>query len=82
MILTHLSMQGPTILSEIGRDTFPLLDQDMRRYGITEAAQILVNRGEVAVLRNGHPVDPVSCDWSEVILAPRPGGGYASPSRP
>ena len=73
VILTHLSMQGAMMLVDIGRQSFPMLDEDMRRYGLVEAAQILVNRGTVTAKRNGATVDPVSSDWTEVVVALRPG---------
>ena len=69
VILTHVSMQGPTPLAEIGRKSFPMLDEEMRRYGLVEAAQILVNRSEITARRNGVPVDPVNCDWASVTVA-------------
>jgi len=69
VILTHVSMQGPVLLVEIGRKSFPMLEDDMRRYGLVEAAQILVNRGEITAKRNGVSVDPVNCDWVDVMVA-------------
>ncbi|RVU36325.1 hypothetical protein EOI86_14025 [Hwanghaeella grinnelliae] len=69
VILTHISMQGPLLLVEIGRKSFPTLEEDMRRYGLVEAAQILVNRSEITARRNGAPVDPVTCDWADVTVA-------------
>lgn len=81
VILTHVSMKGPMLLAEIGRQSFPQLDDDMRRYGLVEGAQILVNRGAVRASRNGVPVNPVDVDWTEVLLAPQAVGLYASPGR-
>jgi hypothetical protein len=69
VILTHVSMQGPMLLVEIGRRSFPTLEEDMRRYGLVEAAQILVNRNEITAKRNGAAIDPVNCDWAEVTVA-------------
>jgi len=71
VVLTHLSLQGPTLLAKIGGQSFPQLDEDMRRYGLVEAAQILVNRGAITATRNGVPVDPVNSDWTEVVVAQR-----------
>lgn len=73
VIMTHLSMQGAKRLSEIGRQSFPHLKEDLLRYGIVEAAQILVNRGEITAKRNGVSIDPVNCDWNDVIVAPKVG---------
>lgn len=69
VILMHVAMQGPVLLVEIGRKSFPMLEEDMRRYGLVEAAQILVNRSEITAKRNGAPIDPVNCDWAEVTVA-------------
>ncbi|WP_425407191.1 hypothetical protein [Hwanghaeella sp.] len=69
VILTHVSMQGPVVLAEIGRTSFPSLELEMRRYGLVEAAQILVNRGEITASRNGASVDPVNTDWTDVVVA-------------
>ena len=71
MILTHLSMQGAMLLAEIGRNSFPTLDEEMRRYGLVEAAQILVNRGAITAKQNGVAVDPVNSGWNDVTVALR-----------
>ncbi len=71
VILSHVSMQGRTVLAEIGRHTFSQLDEEMRRYGLVEAAQILVNRGMITATRNSVAIDPVNSDWTEVIVAQR-----------
>lgn len=71
VIMTHISMQGAKSLADIGRQSFPHLKEDLCRYGLAEAAQILVNRGEIEAKRNGVPVDPVNCDWADVVVAPK-----------
>lgn len=71
VILLHVSMQGPKTLAEIGQHTFPHLQEDLRRYGLVEAAQILVNRNEISAAVNGSPVDPVNNDWTAVTVAHR-----------
>ena len=59
-ILTHVSMAGPTPLTDIAERSFPQVETAVREYGIAEAAQILVNRGELVAERSGVKVDPVN----------------------
>ncbi len=59
-ILTHVSLTGPTPLAEIAERSFPSVQTEVRDHGIVEAAQILVNRGDVIAERSGVRVDPVT----------------------
>ena len=69
-ILTHISMQGSARLEEIAAHSFPQVDTAMRENGIVEAAQILVNRGEIAARRGGAAVDPVTVGIAELDVGP------------
>ena len=74
-ILRHLSLHGPADLERIAEYSFPQVDTAVRENGIVEAAQILVNRGEITARRQGAKVDPVVVGISglEVAFPPTTG---------
>ena len=69
-ILTHVSLTGRAALTEIAERSFPLVQTEVRDHGIVEAAQILVNRGELVAEKNGARVDPVNAGLHGVSVRP------------
>jgi len=65
-ILTHVSLTGPVLLTEIAERSFPLVQTEVRDHGIVEAAQILVNRGELVAEKGGVTVDPVTAGLQDL----------------
>ena len=59
-LLMAVSSRGRTTMPEVIQHFFQNWDADMARFNLVQAAQILVNRGELVALIEKRRVDPVS----------------------
>lgn len=71
MLLSYVQTHGHVTPNAFLANTFPQDRTPLLQHLVLQAAQILVNRGELTASKNGKKVDPLNSDLTIILQIPQ-----------